>query len=250
MLQVKERLFLEQHMRLATEPAKGLLISARELADTRQCRSHLQTWQRSMGYPDLVVTASQFSKRYAFLSLLPVLTAMTLFDKGLDGELHNCRLLSVEQEGNWLPRLSLIDGGAVSPITAGRVNWRNTILQRVFAGHVAHVWQATSKATGVKASILWENTATYVFWLYEHKLPNVTGINLDQVQEDYAYLIHGTIPDVFGEKFHPLRRFFKRTGERQRVRSTCCLHYRTAHGAARCVACPLHGSIRQKSVSN
>lgn len=84
-----------------------------------------------MGYPDLVVTASQFSKRYAFLSLLPVLAAVTLFDKGLDGELDNYRLLPVEQEGNWLPCLS--------PITTGRVNWQNTILKRVFAVHVAHV---------------------------------------------------------------------------------------------------------------
>jgi len=53
-----------------------------------------------------LVTASQFSKRYAFLIMTPCLYAMTMYDKGLERSLENSHIeSSAARDSSWSPRI-------------------------------------------------------------------------------------------------------------------------------------------------
>jgi ferric iron reductase protein FhuF len=191
--------------------------------------------------------ASQFSKRYAYMTMASGLYAMTMFDKGLDYSVENCRLESVYRDENWLPEVRLADWRVTGPAADGeREEWRAQTISRIFAGNIAKVWRSISKAAKLPRAILWENTAISVYWLYEKRMgEGADECQQSRIREDYRYLLSEAPAHLFGEKENPLAKFHSpkcitpASELPVRIRKTCCLLYQTPdHDGDYCITCP------------
>ncbi|MBA4494729.1 IucA/IucC family C-terminal-domain containing protein [Paenactinomyces guangxiensis] len=237
--------FLEEHFRVTNRPSNDLLASchAKDLVDPEKCHHYLTCLSDRLGSPSLLVTASQFSKRYTFLAVLPVLYAMSVYNKGLDVSVENCYVESAYQKENWLPKLRL-DSWVTTEPGLNRSRWRKEIVKSIFADHISGVWQVLSKCAGISCSILWENTAIYVYWLYEKKLADAPEAIRTRVKEDFQFLIRHAPADCFGGCTQPLAKYYSETNMTDRsdppvrIRKTCCLYYHLNAAGKCCSGCP------------
>lgn len=224
--------YLSQHYGLCEQAATSRIYSVRtlDLLEPEMCSDYLDRLTVLLGSPSRMITASQFMKRYAYLTSVPLLYTMTVYNKGLDLSVENCSLESSDH--SWLEHVSLADVDATVPETNERHVWRDTVIQAFFAGNLGKLIQVMSRVANVPKAILWENVAVRVFSLYEKRI-GVTGDQpeQDRGEADFQYLIHEAPGALFGEKQNPLSRFY---GERtsssgsntpMRVRKTCCFYY-------------------------
>ncbi|MBW4080655.1 IucA/IucC family C-terminal-domain containing protein [Paenibacillus sp. S150] len=219
-------------------------VQASELIEAEACSDYLDRLSVLLKSPSRGVAASQFIKRYAFLTAAPMLYAMTVFNKGLDFSAGNCRLPSPSGR-SWLEHIGLDETNTSIPGTDGRQAWRDTLLQALFAGNLGRLIQVMSKVAHVPKAILWENVAVRVFSLYEKRI-GLQGELHGQArrQADFQYLIDHAPGALFGEKHNPLKRFYSRPGSSSvpdshlRVRKTCCFYYEVAGSAEYCSNCP------------
>ncbi|KWX69920.1 IucA/IucC family C-terminal-domain containing protein [Paenibacillus jilunlii] len=227
-----------------TGPCSAYSVKASELIEVQACSDYLDRLSVLLDSPSRGVTASQFIKRYAFLTAVPLLYAMTVYNKGLDFSAGNCWLASPPGY-SWLEYVSLAEANAAMPETGERQGWRDMLLQALFAGNLGRLIQVMSGVAHVPKAILWENVAVRVFSLYEKRI----GLSVDpqekaRGQADFQYLIEQAPGALFGEKHNPLRRFYSRpasspvTGSPLRVRKTCCFYYEVAGSADYCSNCP------------
>jgi len=190
-----------------------------------------------------MITASQFLKRYAYLTSVPLLYAMSVYNKGLDLSVENCTLESSDHF--WLEHVGLADVDATMPATNERHVWRDTVIQAFFAGNIGKLIQVMTKVANVPKAILWENVAVRVFSLYEKRI-GVTEDPREQGwgQADFKYLIYEAPGALFGERKNPLSRFY---GEHtsstvpnapMRIRKTCCFYYEVSCVEEYCSNCP------------
>lgn len=244
-LTIQELEYLREHLRVTTQRGGNSIISipVHDLIQLDSCREYLTHLTTLFDSPSLMVTASQLSKRYTFLAVLPALYAMSVYNKGLDLTVKNCFIESCFRNENWLPQLCL-SNWQVSEPGVDRHSWREQVVHTIFAENIAKAWRTLSKCTGISPAILWENTAVYVYWLYETKLANIEGPLRKQVEDDFRYLIQGAPASFFGETFQPLARFYtnkRRTSfseEPLRMRKTCCLYYQLNAEGECCTGCP------------
>lgn len=182
-----------------------------------------------------LATVSLFAKRYAFLVVASGLYAMSAFNKGLNLTLENGWIESTYQGQAWLPKARLLDLQASEPGEGQRSEWRDRVIETMFAGNLSRVWNAVSNAAGISKALLWENTAIYVYWLYEKKFAE--GASPEQkrrMEEDYRYLLYDAPPRLFGEPRNPIKKFNSPkvlTAESDnpiRMRKTCCFYYLTS----------------------
>ncbi|MDQ0062132.1 IucA/IucC family C-terminal-domain containing protein [Paenibacillus harenae] len=238
---------LSAHFRLTSESSvdKNHSIAPVRLLDEQECTGYIDRVSGLFGATERSVGGSLFAKRYSYLTVTPVLYAMTMYGKGLDAALENCSVESMlRDDGVWLPKLRLTDWSVSEASENGRREWRDNILRSLFAGNIARLWRSLSKANRISSATLWENTAVNVFWLYEKGI-NVTADPKRQarIREDYDYLLSAP-GDLFGEKSNPLIKFdspkVKLPAYEQplRIRKTCCLYYRTDGERSYCSICP------------
>lgn len=147
---------------------------------------------------------------------------------------------------NCAPRLVLEQETVTAPPPGSREAWRDQVLERVFAGHLFPVWSTFAEVSGLKRSLLWENTAVYVYWLYEKKLPQFPEADPARIREDFSHLIQYASRDTFGDTVQPMSRFSRSSGEAVRIRRTCCLYYRMGPNCSPCSNCPLTRKGRHK----
>ena len=179
------------------------------------------------------------------MTLMPVLYAMTFYNKGLDADIGNCHVESLfREDGVWLPELRLTDCQVSIPAENDRREWRDQVLRSLFAGNIAKLWRAFSRANRVSAATLWENTAVNLFWLYEKRIGEAASpVQQLRIQEDYDYLLSAP-GDLFGEKTNPLVKFDSAKVQHPeyeqplRIRKTCCLYYLTEGERSYCSICP------------
>ncbi|MED4889896.1 IucA/IucC family C-terminal-domain containing protein [Lysinibacillus sp. FSL R7-0073] len=246
-LSAEEISILLSDYRLTFEPAIDATysISAENLLDSEQALVYLQTIAPFFQSPSLLVTASLFGKRYSVLTMASAFYAMSRYDKGLQVAIEN---IWVEAEGHakpWLPKVRYIDH-AVSVPTTDRNAWRDEVLKGIFADNLAKVWQSLTKISKIPKTILWENTAIYVNWLYETKIRE--GANEQEIirlQEDYDYIVNQAPGSLFGEKKNPLTNYcgpkvtIKESEQPIRLRKTCCFYYHTSDETNDyCISCP------------
>jgi ferric iron reductase protein FhuF len=211
--------------------------------DIDACLRYLKHITKKLKSPSLAVTASQFSKRYAFLAVLPTLYAMSVYNKGLAIQMENCHIESATINQNWLPKLRL-SNWTVTEAGQARQRFREELIYTLFARNVAQVLRKLSQCTGISSAILWENIAIYVYWLYETMLKDVDKAIKEQVREDFHYLTGQAPSYLFAETFQPIAKFFaekrKTSFSEQpiRLRQTCCLYYILDPEGACCTACP------------
>lgn len=206
-----------------------------DLLDPDKSQAYLEKVSKIYETDSSVATVSMFAKRYAYLVIAANLYAISYFNKAYNLELENGDMESEYHGGAWLPKARLKDWTLTEPVPGRRAEWRDEVLERMFAGNLSRVWAALAKHAKVPKSILWENTAIYVYWLYEKNFgEGAHPKQQQQLEEDYHYLLHGAPAHLFGEKRNPLMQFnspkIARSGYEQplRVRKTCCFYYITS----------------------
>ncbi|MDP4097198.1 (2Fe-2S)-binding protein [Paenibacillus sp. P96] len=224
----------------------SLSVPARELLDIEKCQAYLEQAADIFSTSAKAAAASQFSKRYAYLTMASGLYAMTMFNKGLNYAIENCRIESVFQGSSWLPEVSLTDCQVTQPPEEGRTEWRDRIITSIFAENIAKVWCSISKAARIPTSILWENMAISVYWLYEQRMvEEATEEQKLRIQADFHYLLYEAPAHLFGEKENPLTKFnnshmvMTASNIPKRKRKTCCLLYKVSQEHDYCTTCPL-----------
>ncbi|SFI90574.1 siderophore-iron reductase FhuF [Thermoflavimicrobium dichotomicum] len=251
MLRSEEIAFLQEHFCFTQEVSTDSpgMIRTSDLFDEAKCHLFLSQLSALLGSPSLKVTASQFAKRYVYLAILPALYAMSIWDKQLPVYTENSWIESDFKQGRWLPRLRL-ERLATSSWRGSREKWRDQVLHNLFAENVTTIWRALVRVTGISASILWENAAVYIFWLYEKKLKDLDQQKRLQAFKDFQYLLQAD-PFLFGETENPLAQWYTskvyliEEEELIRVRQTCCLYYQVNAEGLCCRTCPRRAKTLQ-----
>lgn len=239
-LAAEERAFLSKHFRLLQEKCEG--VSLAQLKDPALLPHFLEAVKKELGTESTLAAASQLIKRVGYLAVVPPLYAAAVFGKAIEMDFGRCFLVQHRQGDLWVPQLFIEDptaaelGGEERPVRYG------LFAQRLFSG-LAEVVHAVSAAALVPRSILWENVAVYVYWIYESRLMEESdpGVRL-QSKRDFDFILQELPASVFGERVNPLQKFYTekvavpRTGEAVRIRQTCCFAYET--GKSFCKTCP------------
>ena len=251
-------------------PDSSERIPCLDLLDEARCAAYLDRLAETLPSPSRLIAASQFAKRYAFVAAVPALYAMTAYGKGVDLAIESCSLdASPARIGQ--VRLLASDVSVTTPRAGMRERWREELIARLFAEHIARIWRTVSKAANIPLPILWENAAVRVYSLYEKRISGEAC-----ACADYDYLIRGAPGKAFGERTNPLGRFYggrrssaveasprgstsaasssgtSATAASQgapgtapssgapaiRIRRTCCFYYQAAPDAEYCDACP------------
>ncbi|MGF9911062.1 IucA/IucC family C-terminal-domain containing protein [Paenibacillus ehimensis] len=231
----------EFHLSVDRRPEPARSVPVTDLLDEAACGAYLDAVTSLILSPSRMVTASAFSKRYAFLTIAPVLYAMTMYNKGLDLTMDRCAVpWPDDTHGSWLPGIILTTARVTEPAAGRRAEWREETISTLFSGHIAPLFRSLSKAAAVPISILWENAAVRLYSLYEKRIGEgaVSG-------EDFAYLIHAAPARLFGETRNPLARFYGTASRRgntsspARTRATCCFYYEVGSSdGSYCSNCP------------
>jgi ferric iron reductase protein FhuF len=230
----------------ADEP---LAIDSSKLLDDALCLETLHKIMPELGAPNLKVTASLVIKRMAFLTLAPVLYAMSGFDKGLDASIENSVFEYPLDNKIWQSKMPL-KNTSVSVLERsdkeGRAAWRHEILSKVFSGHLTLLVEQFYRLTKVSRRILWENVAVRVFSIYEQRiLASVIEEKRATAEADYAYLLDKNTTQLFGLNENPLTVFYRDkeftalSDNPVRVRRTCCFYYQATEPPVYCGSCPL-----------
>jgi ferric iron reductase protein FhuF len=216
--------------------ASFMLLSGRELLKQEVCLRLLQECSERMKVNSLTVVASQFAKHYSFTVVVPALYAMSALNERLDFSPDNVRIQTTWQHQQLNMQLQLRDWKAQPMGEKNRKFLREQLLTSLFTHHIAPLWQQLHRLTGIPLSILWENLAGYIYWLYEAKLKEDDRVNPSLAQDDFHYLLSGAEAGLFREKVQPIGRFY--AGAQAGVRKTCCLYYLASEDQVCCQNCP------------
>jgi ferric iron reductase protein FhuF len=221
-------------------------VRGSDLLESGACAAYLDRLTETMQAPSRMIAASLFSKRYVSLTAVPVLYAMSAFNKGLEFPLEHTALEQpAAPSGGWSPRLRVSEWRVTEPAADRRGAWRSEIIGSLFAGSLAPLWRVLSGVATIPMSVLWENTAVRLFSLYEKRIGQGGGSRTrERVKEDFAYVIAVAPGSIFGEKENPLTPFYgplcaqAASGQPVRIRKTCCFYYRVSADGSYCSNCP------------
>ena len=228
MFQKEQIDYLQKHFHTSTQFTIDLnkIQSVEELFDPVICKTYLQQISKEFNTTSLLVVASQFAKRYASMLAPATLYAMSVYHTGLPVNPQNCYIKSAYEHGIWFPKLVLANWES-SELKQDRHVWREKIVKQLFM-NLSQMWTVLQKTTKIQPTILWENTAVYIHWLYQQQLADHL-----QAQNDYRYLLQAS-EEVFNTSFQPLQRFPMNNG----CRKTCCLYFLTNETKQVCKGCP------------
>ena len=213
-----------------------IMLSGRELLNYEVSLRLLKEWSEQMKVRSLPVVASQFAKHYSFTVVVPALYAMSALNERLDFSPDNVLVQSTWKNQQLYLQLQLRDWKAQLLGEENRKVWREQLLQTLFTHHIAPLWNQLHRLTGIPLSILWDNLAGYIYWLYESKLKENDEKNQSFARDDFHYLLYGAEASLFREKVQPIRRYY--SGARAGVRKTCCLYYLANEEQVCCQNCP------------
>ncbi|WP_138753085.1 IucA/IucC family C-terminal-domain containing protein [Paenibacillus sinopodophylli] len=223
-------------------------IHAIELLDEEKCASYLDQLAAEIGSPSRRVTASMLAKRYAYLAVVPVLYAMTVFDKGLGLTLYNCLLASPDDDEYSLsksrfPNLSLDGLNVTEPEVGNRGDWREHVVRQLFEEHLSPLFHSLSIVGGVPRSVLWENVMVRITPLYEDQLEEEEDPSiLIRLHDDFKFITETAPASLFRERRNPFAMFHntKNTehtdNQAAYIRKTCCFYFEMS--PEYCRACP------------
>ncbi len=243
---------LESRFRLSLAPSddRALSLPAAHLLDAERSADYLARVAADIYETDaMTVAASMFAKRYAFMVTASGLYAMSAYNRSLDYAVENCRIESYRKGEAWLPKVRLSEWRVSRPDAdneEARNEWRDRAIRNLFADNLSRVWNALAKSVPVSKAVLWENTAIYVYWLYENEfLAGASDEQKARMQADYDYLVRKAPASLFGTSGNPLAKYDgpKRatavSDKPIRVRKTCCYYYKLSDEPGDyCQTCP------------
>lgn len=239
--------YLINHLRLTTDRSQDLKLSipSIDLLDETKCSAYLDKLEGIFPSSSNILKASMFAKRYSYMTIASSLFAMTMFNKALDYSVENCQLESRYQDQTWLPNVRLTDWQVTKPGESDRCEWRYEVVKNIFAGNIAKVWRTLSKTANIPITILWENTAIYVYWLYEKRIGGEDAEHQKiNIHEDFHFLLNKAPAALFGTAINPLTRFNSPKSnvpiseQLVRIRKTCCYYYQISPDQSCCSTCP------------
>ncbi|WP_261130056.1 siderophore-iron reductase FhuF [Bacillus sp. Marseille-Q3570] len=240
----KQLIFLEENYRLASEYSSDVQsFSSEDLFTVSKTEKFLDEIRELLGAPNNRVTASQFSKKYAFLLTAPFFSSLTMFNQLLDVRPDNCRVQPDSEHGMMRPVLYLHDTNT-RDIGIHREQELYIGLETIFRDHLTPVWGRLTELTSIPSPILWENTAVYLFWLYETSFLNHPDlVSAERIAEDLDMILEAPA-GCFGLNENPLKKFrhakqtLLKSDPPVRVRKTCCLYYEVNPERIFCKNCP------------
>ncbi|MFD2215954.1 IucA/IucC family C-terminal-domain containing protein [Metabacillus endolithicus] len=238
----KEELYSLTKYRIITEKkTNGSIIKGADLLQQKHLTSlYDEILQYKLNTNKHSVIGSMLVKRYAFLAAL-VLYCMTSYDKGINSSINNLSLQTDDDDPIWLPSFYFNNLVVTTPDT-DRNSWREAVITALFKDNISIIINNVSKASKVSKSILWENIAIYIFWMYESLLEDesISDEMKSKIKEDFSYVIIHAPAEAFGLKDkNPLTMYFHDKKNNVRKRSTCCLFYYTSKNGDRCQTCPI-----------
>ncbi|MGO4887341.1 IucA/IucC family C-terminal-domain containing protein [Anaerobacillus sp. MEB173] len=228
------------------EEDEDLTISIRHLLEYDQLDHYIDKVQQKINAPNQMVASSMFSKRYVYLIAVPALYSLAKLNKQLNYSIDQLTLQSaVSSHGTWLPMLYFPTDKVSYPDTPiERNECREKLINNIFADHLNVMWDHLSKIGKISKQTLWENTAIYIFWLYESLLKeDLTEEVRSRVIDDFYFVVLKAGGHLFGNyNRNPLTRFYTektlKNGVEVRIRKTCCFYYEMAAGGEMCTGCP------------
>ena len=230
-------------LREGTPASVAASVPCADLLDEDKCAAYMDRLKERMNAPSRLIAASMFAKRYAALVVMPCMYAMTAYDKSIDLAAGPAYLESSPEPGeSWLSHVYLSRVAVGSPAPERRREWRDEALRGLYAGHLAPLWRAVSKAANAPLPILWENTAVRLFSLYEKRMGEGDGA-VSHARDDFEYVVRGAPGALFGEAENPFSKFYGNAGADPnppvRIRKTCCFYYKVSAAAEDyCSTCP------------
>jgi ferric iron reductase protein FhuF len=204
-----------------------------------------------------IAHASLFSKYFVSLVASGALFAMSCLNRALDVSLDN---ISVELNDDWNALILLKRCDSLRDLNSipfsrseNREEWREKIIQSIFAKNIQPVFQSLVHHTGIKSELLWANTAFSIYYHFEKWMEEAKTDELkNQINHDFIFLTKEAKADLFGlSDKNPLNIDFDLidhpllSGEKFRLRKVCCLRYQLANGSC-CTTCPRLDSDARK----
>lgn len=194
--------------------------------------------------PDRRVTASLFSKRYAFLNVAAALYSFSGLNKIIDVSGDNLFIKPSKSSKYWLPEIYLENQKILSPSTIEeRKQCSEELLKKIFC-NLNILWNNLSSVGKIPKQILWENTSIYIFWLYETLLVETENVEIKSgIKDDFHFILFKAEGSLFGDyQKNPLTKFYHQksliNGESVRVRKTCCFSFELDKEGTMCKTCP------------
>lgn len=214
-------------------------IALADLLDESKCLSFLEKQMVEMKAPNLLVTASMLSKRYAHLVVSSTLYSMIEFNCVLNLPVTACAL---SKERKLCIQVDLCKWQKVEKV--GRDECRETVLREIFSCHITPVLETLRKTTRLPSSIMWENVAIRINSIYRKMLAkNSDPDTRESIYSDFNFLKNAS-GELFGLQYNPIQQYLK-IGEALTLnpcRKTCCMYYKLeedAEGIGYCSNCPL-----------
>lgn len=242
---------LKQFRFTTGERVSKFSIPFNDLLDENILLGYLEKVGNHIGSPNLKVTASIFTKRYAFLAVI-YLYGITVWNKKLNISFQNITLQTDEREVIWLPKF-YFHNAEIEIMKENRYEWREKALEFFFSENVNVLINQLSKVTKQSKLILWENIAIYLFWLYESVLQKLDDEELrNRAKSDFHYLVYQAPGNLFGsysenpiKRYYLDKRYIENLQEEVRVRTTCCFSYLLEGATHRCKTCPYLQTINK-----
>ncbi|SFL80301.1 Ferric iron reductase protein FhuF, involved in iron transport [Gracilibacillus orientalis] len=214
-------------------------VPVKNLLQETTCRQFLQKQMKNWHAPHIVVAASMFAKRYAYMAVSSTLFSLVqhqtvcclTVDKLLYGENHMLQIPLDE-----INLLQIKD--------ENREKQYETLFSRLFAEQITPLFEVMQKVSKIKSSVLWENIAVRINSIYQKLLAqDLTDKQKKQVYQDFIYLKNAN-GAIFGLRENPIRDYLKidQELEKRPCRVTCCLFHRLEkknEDLTYCKVCPL-----------
>lgn len=237
----KKEHYLYEKFRL-TDQFPEESISLGKLLDEQSLMLYLKEIKDDLGTDSVFVAASQFMKRMGYILTVPFLYSITILDKKLTDHVLDSLLVSKIENQKWMPNLYISEKSRLdTPIVCS--NTRKDAINELFE-KITLLIEKVAKVSSVPKSILWENVAIYVYWLYETKLQEEEFlVYQNQTIEDFSYILHEMQDHIFNQCHNPIKHFYSHKNNdgaaQPHIRKTCCFYYETTQSNGKfCGGCP------------
>ncbi|MBM7583513.1 ferric iron reductase protein FhuF [Bacillus pakistanensis] len=224
---------------ISIEDAGTEKVMVSELLMGEKCLTFLQNQMNEINAPNLAVTASMVSKRYAFLVVSSTLYCIVKFNCAPGLSIYTCALsnerkLSIQSMTCKWWEMDHMD----------REQWREKALHDLFSLHITPFLNILNQSSRVSLSILWENVAIRINSIYRKTLEKeLDPVKIERLKSDFHFLKNAN-GALFNLKENPIKKFLK-IGEELKsnpYRKTCCMYYRLekgVEGIGYCSNCPV-----------
>ncbi|WP_174728459.1 IucA/IucC family C-terminal-domain containing protein [Mesobacillus harenae] len=240
-----EEIKILKELHLSVDIGDRSVLKAEDFLFPEKTVPFLESAVDRLNAPDIKVTASLFLKRYSFLAVIYLYT-MSAWNKRLDVSLENVELIDDTANPLWIPSFHLKSLNFQEFRGEDREQWRKDTVNHLFKDHLTLILESFSKISKLSKLILWENISVYIFWLYEHILPEIdNGAIKERAALDFKFLMEEAEGSLFGD-YHqnPFKQYNSKPvyldelDKFVRVRKTCCFNYQLKEKQVYCGNCP------------